>query len=387
MWLGSQATKPLRMALAIVLAPAAEGLLTSTERRLRLPSRQAAFGLLVVSILGSTAAFGAAAVAFAAARSAATAAATATYSASPKASAAAVLLLGLRQGRFGGDDVFGCGDGGMRSLAAVGGGSNIDETAQLGYARPGASGFFHRVARNSAEKRSVAGAMQCMTVTATAGLVDRDFDEKRDASSLESGPSTRQPTAPRRMSPQKAADRNPPPQDNIHGWKEHPNHLLGFWEVGRAEALPAPEGSWAPEAIAAAAPSVEAAAALVAQPVVVSPESAAVGEAPNGPSQGGGAAASARPEDRGSREGESVRSQGNPLERGGFSYGETAERDMVDLGSDVLHHVEYVVLKRDGTFKAGPAGIGVSPRSWRFAPANRRIVFEVDVPARGVTLR
>lgn len=387
MWLGSQATKPLRMALAIVLAPAAEGLLTSTERRLRLPSRQAAFGLLLVTILGSTAAFGAAAVAFAAARSAAAAAATATHSASPKASAAVVSLLGLRQGRFGG------GDGGMRSLAAVGSGSNIDETVQLGYARPRASGFFHRMARDSAEKRSVAGATQYMTataVTAAAGVVmrvDGGFDEKRDVSPRESGPSTRRPFAPRRISPQKAADRNPPPQDNIHGWKEHPNHLLGFWEVGRAEALPAPEGSRAPEAIAAAAPSVEAAAALATQPVVVSPESAAVGEASDVPSQGGGAAASARPEGRGGREGESIRSQGNPLERGGFSYGETAERDMVDLGSDVLHHVEYVVLKRDGTFKAGPAGIGVISRSWRFAPANRRIVFEVDVPARGVTLR
>lgn len=281
-------------------------------------------------------------------------------------------------------------------MAAVGGGGgSMDGTVQPRYARPGASGFSHRVARGFATKRNVVGATQCTTVTAAvataaAGVVmkeDRGFDEKFDASSRESGPATRRPTTPRRMSPQKAADRNPPPQDNIHGWKEHPHHLLGFWEVGRAEALPAPESSRAPEAIAAAAPSVEAAAALAARPAVVSPESAAVGEACDGPGQDGAAVASAGPEGRGSREGGSVRSQGNPLEEGGFSYGETAERDMVDLGSDVLHHVEYVVLKRDGTFKAGPAGIGVSPRSWRFAPANRRIVFEVDVPARGVTLR
>lgn len=66
------------------------------------------------------------------------------------------------------------------------------------------------------------------------------------------------------MSPQKAADRNPPPQDNIHGWNENPKHLLGLWEVGRAQALPAPEDGWAPEAVAAAAPSVAAAASLAA---------------------------------------------------------------------------------------------------------------------------
>lgn len=75
------------------------------------------------------------------------------------------------------------------------------------------------------------------------------------------------------------------------------------------------------------------------------------------------------------------------IEAGGFSYRETAERDMIDLGADVLHHMEYVVFRRGGTLKVGPSGIGVAPRSWRFTPASRRILFEVDVPARGITLR
>ncbi|CAN0129648.1 unnamed protein product [Pylaiella littoralis] len=60
---------------------------------------------------------------------------------------------------------------------------------------------------------------------------------------------------------------------------------------------------------------------------------------------------------------------------------------MIDLGADVLHHVKYVVFRRGGTLKAGPSGIGVAPRSWRFTPASRRVLFEVDVPARGITLR
>ncbi|CAM9228072.1 unnamed protein product [Scytosiphon promiscuus] len=60
---------------------------------------------------------------------------------------------------------------------------------------------------------------------------------------------------------------------------------------------------------------------------------------------------------------------------------------MINHGSDVLHHVKYVVFRRGGALKAGPSDIGVAPRSWRFNPGSRRILFEVDVPARGVTLR
>lgn len=419
-WLGSQATKPLRIALALFFAPATEVLLASTERRLRLPSRQAAFGLWLVFVVASTATLGATAVAFAAARSAAaaagaTATATATSSASPKAASAAVLLLGLQQGRVGVGGVGGIllgfrqggvgsdGDGWAHSLSLTSGSSSISDAVQPRHALPGGPGLFHRAARISAAKRGVAGPTQCTTAAAEAATAamtmamqeDSGVNEHLDAALRESAPTTRRLTAARRMSPQKAADRNPPPQDNIHGWKEHPNHLLGFWEVGRAEALPAPlEGSRAPEAIAAAAASIEAAAALAAKPAKraeVAPEIlSGAGEACNGSGPDGGATASLEgPEDWGSRDGGSVRSQGkNPLEEaGGFSFGETADRDIVDLGSDVLHHVEYVVFKRDGTFKAGPAGVGVSPRSWRFAPANRRILFEVDVPARGVTLR
>lgn len=75
------------------------------------------------------------------------------------------------------------------------------------------------------------------------------------------------------------------------------------------------------------------------------------------------------------------------IEAGGFSYRQTAERDMLDHGSDVLHHAKYVVFRRGGALKAGPSDVGVAPRSWRFNPGSRRILFEVDVPARGITLR
>lgn len=164
----------------------------------------------------------------------------------------------------------------------------------------------------------------------------------------------------RRISPQKIADKNPPPQDNIHGWNEHPNYLLGLWRVGDAEALPAPDESWADEAVLAAAPSLAAAEALAA---------AALHD---------GSAEGAHPE---------LEGHSSQLEKGGYCSREKANRDMVDFGSDVLHHVGYVVLRRGGHLKAGPADLGVAPRSWRFTPANRRLVFEVDVPGRGVTLR
>jgi hypothetical protein len=55
--------------------------------------------------------------------------------------------------------------------------------------------------------------------------------------------------------------------------------------------------------------------------------------------------------------------------------------------TDALQHcIEYVVLKKDGTFKTGPFSAGATPRQWRFTPANRRIVFEVDVPAKEVSM-
>ena len=174
----------------------------------------------------------------------------------------------------------------------------------------------------------------------------------------------------RRMSPQKAADMNPPLQDNIHGWNEHPNYLLGLWRVGDAEPLPAPDDSWSNEAIATAAPSLAAAEALAARAAV----SNRLGH--DYDIQDGGHQAC-----------EAHRSQAAPLEGGGYSYREKASQDMLDLGSDILHHVRYVVLRRRGDLKVGPAELGVAPRTWRFTPANRRLVFEVDVPGRGVTLR
>lgn len=195
----------------------------------------------------------------------------------------------------------------------------------------------------------------------------------------------------KKITPQKAADLNPPPQDNIHGWQEQPKHLLGFWTIGHAEPLPPPEEGWAEEAIAAAAPSVEAAAALAVAAAGTLPDSSEnPAEAhPQLVSADGERSVLRRP-DGNTIDGDSIDtvvSDQESLEAGGYSDRETAMLEAVDLGSDILHHVTYVVFKRDGSLKAGPARLGISPRSWRFTPANKRIVFEVDVPGRDITLR
>lgn len=320
MWVGSQATKPLRLWLALVSSPAAEVLLSATQRRLRLPSRRRAFLLLCGLLLGSTLCMCTTAVILTALGSAG----TANTSASP----ALALLAPL---------------GGMPP-------------------RPAAS---TRRAAEEIDAEPVASSIR------EHGLVAQPSPDRRSESG---GPRPRTRPRPRtgRMSTQKAADLYPPAQDNIHGWKEHPRHLLGFWSIGRAEPLPPPGEGAAPEAVAAAAPSLAAAAAL------------AQAEAAKASGYPGGT----RGVDLGPLPGQGVAEAGDPdAAFEGFSDGEAARRDRVDLGSDILHHVTYVVLKRDGSFKAGPARLGVVPRSWRFTPANKRLVFEVDVPGRGVTLR
>lgn len=431
MWIGSQATKPVRVGLALFLAPAAEVVLASTERRLRLPSRQHAFWLLFVAIVGSSATFCATAVALAAVR----AAAVQTSATAVKASSASIVALLGFQGGGGKGDYFsgGCDDGAClshsRRKGETDGVGRANRRGRFVFSRAGPAGATAAAAGSGG---AVAGTMLLPPGGAVLGEVD---GRKADAvEGANTGDQQARATAPRpststigdnressaqgkgrgvgggggasgvtggrrgggkkRISPQKAADLNPPLQDNIHGWKEQPNHLLGFWEFGPAEPLPAPEEDWAEEAVAAAAPSVAAAAALAA---VASSSSSASSSAPVSPNPQNENAEASLKGDMGTL-GVADGSGGNPsplvddgtsssLEAGGFSYREVAEKDMVDLGSDILHHARYVVLKRDGSLKVGPAGMGVSPRSWRFAPANRRIVFEVDVPGRGVALR
>lgn len=100
-WLGSQATKPVRYALAALLCPATDRMIDATQRRLGLSKKADAVKLLVVSIFGSTCLFCLAIIAFAVARAAvvSTAAATASTTKPASSSAAALLLLGLRMRR------------------------------------------------------------------------------------------------------------------------------------------------------------------------------------------------------------------------------------------------------------------------------------------------
>lgn len=100
MWLGSQATKPVRYALAALLSPAADRLIDATQRRLGLSKKADAVKLLVASIFGSTCLFCLAIIALAVARAAVVSTAAATASATAQASSSSavpVLLLGLRE--------------------------------------------------------------------------------------------------------------------------------------------------------------------------------------------------------------------------------------------------------------------------------------------------
>lgn len=402
-WVGSQATKPLRYLLAVLLAPAAEISLTSTQKRLRLPTRQRAFFLLCAALLSTTASFCTAAVAYATLRAAASPT-TAT-----QASSSIIAMLGC--GRLGrrwrlsafssngrlddlGEGAIGAGRTGflqeMRdasgrgygwtvptrrmaetgaaavSTGALSSDNRTQSSASVGDVGEGGSGrqdngeANYDAGRVPQRSPTIGKTRNASTSTAAAGVTARG-----------SGAGVVRKPRKKRITPQKAADLNPPPQDNIHGWQEQPKHLLGFWKVGPALALPAPKENAAPEAIAAAAPSLAAAAALAAA------ASTAYREIPrNDPSPSRGAGVTVSDEEAYALEAD-----------GGFGNRETAEAEGLDLGSDILHHLEYVVLKQDGSFKAGPARVGVVPRAWRFTPANRRVLFEVDVPGRRVTLR
>lgn len=471
-WIGSQATKPARAGLALLLSPAAESVLDSTQRRLRLRSRQQAFLLWFFAILTSTVAFCSAAVAYAALRGGAVG--SSIESASSAAGIFFFRIRSVKEWRSGGFRSWGM-DGGpwlaspsdpdpgtgfsirsrerrkKTSNACYGVRSSTRDCASgiigsgVGDEQSQRSDSLLRAAEDpsfswGAEEAEVSSknipaalanmgtTMLRADATNTAAVessanYDQDRLSVRKPSDIAvrqgdleashtSSPSVASVTAGARlgregessavrerragsrggrgrMSPQKAADRYPPPQDNIHGWKERPKHLLGLWEVGKAVALPPPSESHAEEAIAAAAPSIAAAETLAHVESMVS--SASLGDDSHESTRnldvtttsgvGESYVRGRRPEDG---------LDGLPSEAvkvGGFSYRETAMRDMIDLGSDVLHHIKYVVFRRDGSLKAGPATSGVAPRSWRFTPANRRIVFEMDVPARGITLR
>lgn len=87
-WLGSQATKPVRLALAALTAPAADRLIAFTQRRLGLKKKNAV-SLLVAAIFGSTVAFCLAVLAYGAARAAVV---STVASAGPPSSSAAFLI-------------------------------------------------------------------------------------------------------------------------------------------------------------------------------------------------------------------------------------------------------------------------------------------------------
>lgn len=87
-WLGSQATKPVRLALAALTAPAVDRLIASTQRRLGLKKKDAV-SLLVAAIFGSTAAFCLAVLAYGVARAAMV---STVASAGPPSSSAAFLI-------------------------------------------------------------------------------------------------------------------------------------------------------------------------------------------------------------------------------------------------------------------------------------------------------
>eukprot|EP00752_Nemacystus_decipiens_P009872 g8807.t1 len=98
-WLGSQATKPVRYALAALLSPATDRLIDAAQRRLGLPKKADAVKLLVVSIFGSTCLFCLVIIAFAVARATvvSTAAATTSTAAPASSSCVGLLLPGLRK--------------------------------------------------------------------------------------------------------------------------------------------------------------------------------------------------------------------------------------------------------------------------------------------------
>ncbi|CAM9799397.1 unnamed protein product [Discosporangium mesarthrocarpum] len=205
------------------------------------------------------------------------------------------------------------------------------------------------------------------------------------------------------LSPQKMADLTPPPQDNIHGWNEHPKYLLGRWDMGDLRPLPPrpapPEGLvllppallWGPYPATSSSgqggPQLPGSPARGADEAVVPERNQSVAPSPLSSSPCLASASGHHPAASSSLD-DGSRSTSATLGSDGRSPGGRGGGD-ADMGTVGLssHHPQFVVLKKDGSIKVGPPDLGLSPRGWRFTPANRRILFEVDVPARGVALR
>lgn len=355
MWVGSQATKPLRVSLALLFAPAAEIMLTAAERRFCLFSRRRAFFLLCSVMLGSTLSICMAVVMYGILCPAAIVSA-------PASSLISLLSpTGLGQWTPHSYKMFRVGDWEHHGHQSPRYRASVMATGK----------------EDDGGRDVVTNYKYSSTNTVSDGLVEEPMRPYRGGNTFASWKKSKLQEAAvlkrktKRITPQKAADLYPPAQENIHGWKEQPKYLQGFWSIGDAKPLPPPAERAAPEAIAAAAPAVAAAAVLAAAKTTEVPQSS------KGCSEQHREGLTTNHEKTG---------QAYAMFEG-FSDQETGAEEAIDLGEDILHHVNYVVLKKDGSLKAGPASLGVSPRSWRFTPANKRLVFEVDVPGRGITLR
>ncbi|CAM9427268.1 unnamed protein product [Choristocarpus tenellus] len=378
-WAGSQATKPLRGGGALLLAPWAEKVLDSTEKRLHLPSRKRALAILCSLLLSSTLFIFAGAI-LSSALALGMVAVPPPSSAGCLRPASSLLLTGplIEVGlshvvpRFRPRSLDNC--------------KPWDQQEPSYYSRERLSKMGRRMTTVDPEDepkgivqdnvvisediavallRAVGGSQGASQVLTGREETAVPMEGLGESPSVVQSGVKQEPVKKKKrsscMSPQKFADINPPPQKNIHGWNEHPTFLLGFWKVG--DAIPIVEESNVASANPAGFP--------LNSDIVQDGQADAMVKGSKQPT-----AAAIAPQEP------------TPVESSDTAGVDSHWRGQeIDLGSDLAHHVDYVVLKRDGTIKTGPPELGILPRGWRFTPANRRIVFEVDVPARGIALR
>jgi hypothetical protein len=198
-WAGSQVTKVFRLGGALLLAPFADRVLISTQRRLKLKSKQQTFSLLATLLLGST-----------------------------------LLLLCAQV----------ISSGLMSSLQS---GSALHKALLFSWApRLRHTALLHssvQAVDNSSNSSSSSSEAAVNDDDAAAAATDGDAPtvdeskyqvlkngvviERREVAVVDGHPVL--------LSPQKLMDMNTPPQLNVHGWQQQPKFLLGYWAVSELQ--------------------------------------------------------------------------------------------------------------------------------------------------------
>jgi hypothetical protein len=203
-WAGSQVTKVFRLGGALLLAPFADRVLISTQRRLKLKSKQQTFSLLATLLLGSTLLLFCAQV------------------------VSSGLMSSLQSGTALHKALLFCWAPRLRQHTAL-----LHSSAQAvdSSNSSSSSSSSSEAAVSDADAAVVASDSDAPTVDDSKYQVLKNgvVIERRAVAVVDGRPVL--------LSPQKLMDLNTPSQQNVHGWQQQPKFLLGYWALSELQPI------------------------------------------------------------------------------------------------------------------------------------------------------